>query len=318
MSTISSLIEKSGRGLTSIKMMFADPVRQLARFHGLDANEFEFNKVLNTIRLEKIKLELPNQPRLHFLIKRYRILTDLQEQLNAKFVYENESILVRFANLELEIDTEQDLSVINEIFILCVYNFHFPDNCVMVDIGMNVGFASLFFANNKKVEKVFSYEPFKPTFAQAQKNIKRNQYQSIKIEAYNFGLSGEEKTLEIDYSYEKNASVGINGMSEFYIGKVKTEKQIIEIKTITALFDIINAHNDTANIGIKMDCEGAEYEMIPQLVVNPNFSKVKFIMLEWHFKGGEANIEKLSSNGFCCFSFNPMNKETGLIYATRI
>ena len=316
MSIASNFSQLSNRTFNYLRLQFADKTLQLAHYYGLGKEDIAI--VDNQLHLKKFNLKIVNDHRGYFLLTGYKYLLLLKEQLQATLINDNGTVIIRFNNLELAIETEADIYVLNEIYIEGVYNFTIPSSCLIIDIGLNVGFASLFFAGNKKVEKVFSFEPLKPTYAQAQKNLKRNAQQALKIVTYNYGISNKEQTLEIDYSYEWKGSVGIAGFPSHLQGKVKTEKQLMQLKPISDVFDIVNAYSENKDIGIKIDCEGAEYEIIPELVLNPNFNKVKFLMIEWHFKGPDALVEQLTLKGFNCFSFNPFSKGGGMIYATRI
>ena len=71
-------------------------------------------------------------------------------------------------------------------------------------------------------------------------------------------------------------------------------------------------------IGIKIDCEGAEYAIIPLLVNLKVFTRVKWILMEWHFKGPDAITELLNNHGFAIVSLNPRSNGSGTIYAFRI
>ena len=93
-------------------------------------------------------------------------------------------------------------------------------NSIVIDIGMNVGIASLFFATLPHVEKVYAFEPFKAPYLRAMDNFKLNPALSAKIQAYNFGLSN--KFEELDVLAEELRTIGTSvrgvapgGMSEF-------------------------------------------------------------------------------------------------------
>ena len=55
--------------------------------------------------------------------------------------------------------------------------------------GMNIGITTLFYASKENVDKVFSFEPFMPTFSGAKQNVNLNKSTLDKIEVNNFGLA---------------------------------------------------------------------------------------------------------------------------------
>lgn len=69
-----------------------------------------------------------------------------------------------------------DFLFVSEIFVDNTYYLDLAyDDYVVIDIGMNIGIASLFFAAKKEVVKVYGFEPFEDTYNQAIENFKRNE-----------------------------------------------------------------------------------------------------------------------------------------------
>lgn len=49
------------------------------------------------------------------------------------------------------------------------YNVKLQENSIVIDIGMNVGYATLFFANKPFVKKVYAFEPDRRVYVKAEK-----------------------------------------------------------------------------------------------------------------------------------------------------
>ena len=75
-------------------------------------------------------------------------------------VGEKGGIEIEINGIKALLKNNADEMVFREIFIDECYNISFPCDSVLIDIGMNVGYASLFFASNSKIKEIFGYEPF--------------------------------------------------------------------------------------------------------------------------------------------------------------
>ncbi|MES1198160.1 MAG: hypothetical protein ABUL41_02680, partial [Chitinophagaceae bacterium] len=62
------------------------------------------------------------------------------------------------------LSSRSDIYSALEVFGEDIYAYKFNKKLIAIDIGMNVGFASLFFSANDNIEKVYSFEPFEETY----------------------------------------------------------------------------------------------------------------------------------------------------------
>lgn len=201
-----------------------------------------------------------------------------------------------------------------EIFLEGIYNIEIPkQNCIVVDIGMNIGLSSIFFASKKYVDKVYGFELLPSTFEIAKENINKNDWAFSKCVPISIGWGGKKQTLFINNSFEGSVQTSIRD------GKIHDEKngektQVEEASTI--LNGLLVQHTNQPFI-LKIDCEGAEYEILENLHNNNLITTVYAFMIEWHQLGPTPIIDLLSKNNFSTISFT--NKEygnsTGIIYA---
>lgn len=79
-------------------------------------------------------------------------------------------------HLKFNISTENEYWIMNEIFGDKLYNFQilYFDRVICIDIGMNIGLASLYFTLNDNIEKIYVFEPFQETYKIALKNFNLN------------------------------------------------------------------------------------------------------------------------------------------------
>jgi FkbM family methyltransferase len=147
---------------------------------------------------------------------------------------------------------------------------------VVVDIGANIGIFSLYAALNG-AKRVYCYEPSVESFETLKKNIAENKLSKIVI-ARNMAVTKNDK-MEICFTRSSSPYNQININSE--IGDPDKDDVIIKTISLSAIVNLV--YNDTKeNINLlKMDCEGAEFEII--LSTNAkSFSKISSIRMECH------------------------------------
>lgn len=208
------------------------------------------------------------------------------------------------------------LLIISEVFANGSYNIinSIPD-MVVIDIGMNVATTSLFFASKKNVSKIYSYELFPITYEIALKNIMANPFGN-KIIPQKYGLGKEDGKLVLPYSTKQKGRMGLNGLpkdnqyNNFTMQEVFLKKVSNEIKEIVS-------KNEGKYIVCKIDCEGAEYEIIEDLYNNSLINKIDAYMIEWHYKKPDTILEALQKNNFTIFYSTFTSDDSGMIYATK-
>ena len=223
---------------------------------------------------------------------------------------------VEVDGLRFAVQTAEELYILNEIFVNGVYNLRAAGQVVVWDIGMNVGLASLYFASQPEVAQVVSYEPFVPTYRQALKNIALNPEVGLKIAAFNVGVGDSERSLRVKYRYDIKGSVGISGLPTDAGSHGSTQEQIT-IKPATEIIEEIAAAHPNREIVAKIDCEGAEYEIIRSLAAAHKLTRIRAFLIEWHTHGPNEIIGHLADAGFATLSLLPHSPGTGMIYAVR-
>lgn len=281
----------------------------------LHANSF---RVLSETRIFLVKLNLEVDLIKHFfIINSFSLAADLIEKCNAVFSNEEEEIYVSLSSLKINVQTGEELYVLKEIFINNVYGFFPVKESMVIDIGMNVGITSLVFSLQPNIKRIFGFEPFAGTFAQANKNFKMNQPYSEKITAIHAGLGNQKKTLELDYVKEFKANMSTTYATAHlpdWGERVRTTVEILDAKD--ELQDIIRSNKELYKI-LKIDCEGAEYEIMERLDGAGLLKEIDAVMLEWHFRGAPPLVARLKKNEFNVLSFDPEYGNTGMIYGFK-
>jgi len=183
------------------------------------------------------------------------------------------------------------LQTFKEIFMDECYmdglELHVPDNSTIIDIGANAGFFTLFAASRFNDSRILAYEPIPSNFKQLARN--RGLNADCSIECFQKAVAGHSGTVEImfdpDDSFTTSATI---------FQKPHKQNQVIQVPSIT-LSDIFIEHSIKRCNLLKMDCEGAEYDIIYNCPLEC-LSRIDQIAMEAHC-GAESgqNIESLEA-----------------------
>ena len=222
-------------------------------------------------------------------------LTEENVKLSSE-IYNDDYIKVN--GLIFENSGKQTKLVIDETIIKQNYAFYdLKNDYVVFDLGANIGTSALYFANLNNVKKVYAFEPLVPTYNILSNNLNLNSKYSHKIKCFNFGLGNEEKQLKVKYNIDSAASVGSTGMFDSCFENKSTE--LIEIRQASKEILPLMENSENVKFMLKIDVEGAEYEILPDLYLNGVLEKFSIIQLEFH-KDPLPLLDILEKAGFLC------------------
>jgi FkbM family methyltransferase len=153
-----------------------------------------------------------------------------------------------------------------------------PDD-VFMDIGANVGMTSIL-VNRMFGCKVVAIEPVPGNFANMEKNLELNNYDLSKFTLINAAAASRSGQVDIgvcDYS------TGNNSQYDRIAFDRKVSCPMVVVR------DLLVAHRPKY---LKIDCEGAEWDIIPSLDADC-LSSVRWIGLELHTVPGKGVPESL-------------------------
>ncbi|WLE98263.1 MAG: FkbM family methyltransferase [Candidatus Electrothrix communis] len=252
-----------------------------------------------------------------FLLDGFDYLRQLNKWGGFSFIISNGIVNARGNDFDAEIQTAEELFILKEILLNKDYNFQALDRVVVVDIGMNVGLASLYFASREDVEHVYGFEPFKPTYKQCIRNMNKNKNLANKITANNFGLSHNRKALEVDYNFDNKGQVGIHGTGLIRSSMKLITKEKIELFPILSEIHKIIEHHLGMDLVCKIDCEGGEYDFFESFSKCGIPDPIKIIMMEWHRKAPNELLSILKRNNFRAITIYGDRQDVGMIYAFK-
>jgi len=158
---------------------------------------------------------------------------------------------------------------------------------IIIDIGANIGVFSLYAALSG-AKKVYAIEPSLEAFNVLCENIRINHLENVII-PFNKAISN----IDNDVVRFPRSSSPYNRINNSQCTSNQTEYQEVQTMTVNALLD----NNNILDVDLlKMDCEGAEFDIIPSLNEN-SMARIKEIRMECH---GDPNqlIDRLVSNGY--------------------
>lgn len=155
---------------------------------------------------------------------------------------------------------------------------HFPigPGDVVMDIGANQGFFTCYMASTGA--KVYAFEPFENSFKTLKENVDSNQFSSDVI-AKPWAIG--EKNGFVELIYTDRMGGGMNTTQPEFIKNTHLEVLGKVQVPCFSLSQIIEDFNLTKIRLCKLDCEGAELEILKQ-IDKIDLSKIDAFVLEYH------------------------------------
>jgi FkbM family methyltransferase len=205
---------------------------------------------------------------------------DLQNQGKINFLRSESDIIADIKGLKFQIPFPYGVDNLQEIFIDNSYDYFDIPGKTILDIGAGFGDSPVYFAW-KGAKKVVAFEAIPAICAFAAKNIKINNYQE-KIELFNEAVGDKEDYYKLNYSPELPETDVRAHIS-----------QVINIKMVS-INRILKSlrHVDI----LKIDCEGAEWQILPSAAKEGTLQFIDNIIMEVHVGAlGSGSINQMTS-----------------------
>ncbi len=198
---------------------------------------------------------------------------------------------------EIRYTNKEEFNILkDEIFNKEIYNVTINPGVTsptIFDLGAHIGLSVLYFKIKYPNSRIVAFEPNSNIFPILQENIECNDLTNVELHNIALGSKNEIRTFYIDSSGIDAFSTGSfnkdawNGEQKSTPISVKCEQLS---KYITEGIDIL-----------KMDIEGAETEVLKELIDADKLKYIKNILIEYHpINGGNSKniISLLNENGF--------------------
>lgn len=172
--------------------------------------------------------------------------------------------------------TAPDYSTLNYLFkeIFLSEEYYFKSNHTkpsIADCGANIGMSILYFKFLYPDCRIVAFEPNPFAFALLTRNIAQNNLKNIDL--HNIGLSDVKRTVQFFVGDDKG------GLSSSMI-RQRGGKNVVDIQTDRLSDFVQNASFDL----IKMDIEGAETQVLNDLVSTGKLGRSERYIIEYHHK----------------------------------
>jgi FkbM family methyltransferase len=256
----------------------------------------------------------------YYAFSLYELLTGFEDpaQTLALFTRRGQSnikiIRLRKSGLQFKVRSAMDVWSIKETFLDRFYErcgFAVQPGWTVVDIGAGLGEYTLFAAQAPRT-RVFGFEPFPTSFELLRANAALNKLENI--QAFDEAIGAHTGTLTLDLSsgdplqFQSTAS-----------DATRAESITVRSSSLADAFDRLTLA--TCDL-LKLDCEGAEYDIL--FNAPPNVLKrVRRIVMEYHDNATpqtHLDLERyLTQHGFRVEVFpNPVHAYLGYLRAEQI
>jgi FkbM family methyltransferase len=238
--------------------------------------------------------------------------------LTLYFIYKN--------NIKVGDNIINFVYIYNEIFYDNDYNLNIKlDNCVIFDIGANMGIFSLWINEKFKNTKIYLFEPIHYLLDIAKYNLTVMKKNNNKFFYNCYGLSNTNKNEIINYYPYANGLCTIKNFDEklqyhtnyeqFLLKIAMSKKEKYKIKLLTLKY-YIEKYN-IQNIDIcKIDVEGLEKEVIEGFFDKINIVKIFIIEIE-NFRLDNFNNIKDCLHNYKIIPKTPLHNNFIMIHAIR-
>ena len=202
-----------------------------------------------------------------------------------------------------------DLMALTHVWMIQEYSgddFPISNDDVIIDVGAHIGLFALFASQFCKNGKIFCYEPIKENYKILIENIEMNQIQNIFPN--NLAVTKETSRVKIFLNDDQS------GHSMFI-----QNKNFVEVDS-KSLSDIFIDNGIKECDFLKLDCEGAEYEIVESLP-SDLFTKINKTAIEYHMVDTKPELLEQLINKLKQFSFSVHTRslfaDIGFLFAKK-
>ena len=202
-----------------------------------------------------------------------------------------------------------DLMALTHVWMIQEYSdddFPISNDDVIIDVGAHIGLFALFASQFCKNGKIFCYEPIKENYKILIENIEMNQIQNIFPN--NLAVTKETSRVKIFLNDDQS------GHSMFI-----QNKNFVEVDS-KSLSDIFIDNGIKECDFLKLDCEGAEYEIV-ESISSDLFTKINKTAIEYHMVDTKPELLKQLINKLKQFSFSvhtrPLFVDIGFLFGKK-
>ena len=186
-----------------------------------------------------------------------------------------------------------DIAVLKDVFFHRVYTpdgFEIEANSVVLDIGAHVGAFAASAARSASGVTVYAFEPSPENFALLSNNMARNGLSNVRLTQSAVSGGGGVRQLHV-----------ADSPAEYSLHIVKPGATQLPVSSVT-LTEIIETNGIKTIDLLKLDCEGAEYEILEAAASQGALRRVRRVAMEAHVLDASRSpaclVSLLEAQGF--------------------
>jgi FkbM family methyltransferase len=302
------------------RMLPDDSWRRILSTHGIAISDATLERN-GELTLPRIGITMDREGLPTGLLQSYSLATELGSEVGATFSHEAEGTVVAIRGVRHAIETGEDLFILKEIYRHGAYDCTVDTPVVVVDVGANVGFSSLFFARQFRDVVVEGFEPVGATYRRALRNVALNPELAPRITLHNYGLAPEDSQGQMLFDKERPGNATLI-KDNCFTASIAEQIPVSLRKASTVIQEIRDRHPERRML-LKLDCEGSEYQILDELDRGGTLKEVDGILAEWHRVSNAADCnwicEVLGRNGFfvCASDRFSATATVGMLHAFR-
>ena len=279
----------------------------------------------NSILIISIGLRLPDSSNARSILRSYTYLVDLVSNTNASALWnaEIEELEVGYQEQKYPVGCAEEVYILHELLVKGDYNLYLDAEKVLLDVGVNVGYTSIYLAAQNPSLRIVGYEPVEVNYLKAKRNLSFNPHLAARITINNFGLSDFTGAAKMQSEIENR------GRSSTVINRKvnplsRVTELTVQVKNASDVVEQVLKDAPGMKLWIKLDCEGSEYQIIENLSRSGALSKIEGMLFEWHAIEStpaclDGVVKTLKSYDFCVYMQRSSDRsaETGLCLAAR-
>jgi len=178
----------------------------------------------------------------------------------------------------------------------------------VIDVGAGVGDFAIFAATRHPTNVVYAFEPFPESFRLLQENLRRNGVENVY--PFDQAIAAQTGRVYLDISSNEPLQFGTARPSDHHIEVTSLSLADALARTATRYCDLL-----------KMDCEGAEYDILFQ-APDAVFPRIARLVMEYHEGVTPYShrdlVSFLQAQGFQVRTYpNPVHPHLGFLRAVR-
>jgi FkbM family methyltransferase len=277
------------------------------------------------LRLRRVPgLAIPPGGASRDLLSGYRFLADLVDRAGASVRWDAalQSLILEIGACRYPAACWEELCILAELYLSGDYDFLPRGPTLLVDIGANVGFTSIFLAAAVPDLLVEAFEPVPENHATARRNLDLNAQAKNSVRLHNVGLHVREGTVAMRSEPGHRGCSRVLGDSGS--GADAAQRVTVAMRCALDVLRSLRTQHAGRRMFVKLDCEGSEYAILRQLSDAGELRIADAYLMEWHRgvqpdAGPDALRALLSEAGFHVLARHRLDRKaaTGMMLAVK-